>query len=170
MELRSCVKITSRFQSLRAVVLRAGCSAIAKHPCGTASKTRTCLPFTIYHLPLTTCHLPLTTYHLPLALQGEPMPDIAQALPKKYLSFWTKLVYGTGDWGTAGYGTLRQIFYAIFLTDVVGLEPRLASVAALLGIAWDAINDPLVGMISDRARTRWGRRRPFLLVFAIPFG
>ena len=86
------------------------------------------------------------------------------------LSFWTKLVYGTGDWGTAGYGTLRQIFYAIFLTDVVGLDPRLASVAALVGIVWDAINDPLVGMLSDRVRTRWGRRRPFLLFFSIPFG
>ncbi|RJP47379.1 MAG: MFS transporter [Anaerolineaceae bacterium] len=86
------------------------------------------------------------------------------------LSFWTKLVYGTGDWGTAGYGTLRQIFYAIFLTDVVGLDPRLASVAALIGIVWDAINDPLVGMLSDRVRTRWGRRRPFLLFFSIPFG
>jgi len=86
------------------------------------------------------------------------------------LSFWTKLVYGTGDWGTAGYGTLRQIFYAIFLTDVVGLEPRLASIAALIGIIWDAINDPIVGMISDRVRTRWGRRRPFLLFFAIPYG
>ena len=98
------------------------------------------------------------------------MPDIAQALPKKYLSFWTKLAYGTGDWGTAGYGTLRQIFYAIFLTDVVGLEPRLASFAALIGIVWDAINDPIVGMLSDRVRTRWGRRRPFLLFFSIPFG
>jgi GPH family glycoside/pentoside/hexuronide:cation symporter len=86
------------------------------------------------------------------------------------LSFWTKLVYGTGDWGTAGYGTLRQIFYAIFLTDVVGLEPRLASVAALIGIVWDAINDPIVGMLSDRVHTRWGRRRPFLLIFAIPYG
>jgi GPH family glycoside/pentoside/hexuronide:cation symporter len=96
------------------------------------------------------------------------MTDTAQ--PKKYLSFWTKLVYGTGDWGTAGYGTLRQIFYAIFLTDVVGLDPRLASVAALIGIVWDAINDPLVGMLSDRVRTRWGRRRPFLLFFSIPFG
>lgn len=86
------------------------------------------------------------------------------------LSFWTKLVYGTGDWGAAGYGTLRQVFYAIFLTDVVGLEPRLASVAALIGILWDAINDPLVGMLSDRVRTRWGRRRPFLLWFSIPYG
>ncbi len=99
------------------------------------------------------------------------MTDTVQTpLKKKYLSFWTKLVYGTGDWGTAGYGTLRQIFYAIFLTDVVGLDPRLASVAALVGIVWDAINDPLVGMLSDRVRTRWGRRRPFLLWFSIPYG
>jgi glycoside/pentoside/hexuronide:cation symporter, GPH family len=81
-----------------------------------------------------------------------------------------KLVYGTGDWSEASYGTLRQIFYAIFLTDVVGLDPRLASIAALIGIIWDAINDPLVGILTDRMRSRWGRRRPFLLFFAIPFG
>lgn len=87
-----------------------------------------------------------------------------------HLSFWTKLVYGTGDWGLASFGTIRQIFYAIFLTDVVGLEPRLASVAALIGIIWDAINDPLVGRLSDSVNTRWGRRRPFLLIFAIPYG
>jgi GPH family glycoside/pentoside/hexuronide:cation symporter len=86
------------------------------------------------------------------------------------LSFWTKLIYGTGDWGLASFGTIRQIFYAIFLTDVVGLEPRLASVAALVGVIWDAINDPLIGMLSDNITTRWGRRRPFLLIFAIPFG
>jgi GPH family glycoside/pentoside/hexuronide:cation symporter len=86
------------------------------------------------------------------------------------LSFWTKLAYGTGDWSIASFGTLRQVFYAIFLTDVVGLEPRLASFAALIGILWDAVNDPLIGTISDRVRSRWGRRRPFLLFFAIPFG
>ncbi len=95
------------------------------------------------------------------------MPD---RLPSSRLSFWTKLIYGSGDWGLASFGTLRQIFYAIFLTDVVGLEPRLASVAALAGIIWDALNDPLVGLLSDRIQTRWGRRRPFLLFFAIPFG
>src|SRR5512136_228767 len=86
------------------------------------------------------------------------------------LTLWVKLVYGTGDWSAASYGTLRQIFYAIFLTDVVGLDPRLASIAALVGILWDAINDPLVGILTDRMRSRWGRRRPFLLFFAIPFG
>jgi GPH family glycoside/pentoside/hexuronide:cation symporter len=86
------------------------------------------------------------------------------------LSIWTKLVFGSGDWSSSSFGTLRQIFYAIFITDVVGLEPRLASVAALVGIFWDAINDPLVGVISDRIKTKWGRRRPFLLWFSIPFG
>ncbi len=89
---------------------------------------------------------------------------------KEDISIWTKLVFGSGDWSIATFGTLRQIFYAIFLTDVVGLEPRLASIAAFLGIIWDAINDPLIGILSDRVRTRWGRRRPFLLWFAIPYG
>ena len=88
---------------------------------------------------------------------------------QRRLPFWTKLIFGSGDWSISSFGTLRQIFYAIFLTDVVGLEPRLASIAALCGIIWDAINDPLVGLLSDRVRTRWGRRRPFLLFFAIPF-
>ena len=40
------------------------------------------------------------------------------------LSLWTKLAFGSGDWSASSFGTLRQIFYAIFITDVVGLEPR----------------------------------------------
>ncbi len=79
------------------------------------------------------------------------------------------MVYGSGTYSLATFGMLRQIFYAIFLTDVVGLDARLASVGALVGIIWDALNDPLVGMLSDRMRSRWGRRRPFLLWFTIPF-
>ena len=94
--------------------------------------------------------------------------SLRQAGEKK-LSFWVKAIYGSGEWSYASFGTLRQIFYAIFLVDVVGLEARLASLAALAGIIWDAINDPIVGMLSDRVKTRWGRRRPFLLFFAIPF-
>jgi len=90
--------------------------------------------------------------------------------PKEQVPLLTKIVYGTGDWGMASFNTIRQIFYAIFLTDVVGIDAGLASFAALIGIIWDAINDPIIGAISDRVRTRWGRRRPFLLLFAIPFG
>ena len=65
---------------------------------------------------------------------------------KASLSLWIKLIYGSGDWSYASFGTLRQIFYAIFLTDVVGLDARLASFAALVGIIWDAVNDPIVGV------------------------
>lgn len=90
--------------------------------------------------------------------------------PTERIPWLTKVVYGTGDWGVATFNTLRQIFYAIFLTDVVGLDPRLASFGALIGVIWDAINDPLVGVISDKVRSKWGRRRPFLLYFAIPYG
>ena len=89
---------------------------------------------------------------------------------KGRLSFWMKLLYGSGDLGISSIGMMRSIFYAIYLTDVVGIEPRLASFGALIGIVWDAINDPIIGVLSDRLRTRWGRRRPFLLWFAIPFG
>ncbi|MBN2391697.1 MAG: MFS transporter [Anaerolineae bacterium] len=89
---------------------------------------------------------------------------------RKELPWLTKVIYGTGDWGVATFNTMRQIFYAIFLTDVVGLEPRLASFAALIGVLWDAVNDPLVGTISDKVRSKWGRRRPFLLYFAVPYG
>lgn len=89
---------------------------------------------------------------------------------KQWLPFWVKFLYGSGDWGISSIGMMRSIFYAIYLTDVVGLEPRLASFGALAGIVWDAINDPIIGILSDRLHTRWGRRRPFLLWFAIPFG
>ncbi len=86
------------------------------------------------------------------------------------LGLGLKLAYGAGDFGRACYNTLRMFFYAIFLTDVVGLDPLLASGAALVALVWDAVNDPLVGLLSDRVRTKWGRRRPFFLWFSVPFG
>lgn len=103
-------------------------------------------------------------------LTGKAQTAPEEAMETARVPLLTRLVYGSGDWGMASFGTLRQIFYAIFLTDVVGLDARLASVAALIGVIWDAVNDPLVGILSDRIDTRWGRRRPFLLFFAIPFG
>jgi GPH family glycoside/pentoside/hexuronide:cation symporter len=81
----------------------------------------------------------------------------------------TKIIYGSGEFGFASIGMMRSVFYAFYLTDVVGLDPRLASFGALVGLIWDSINDPLVGILSDRVRSRWGRRRPFLLIFAVPF-
>lgn len=95
---------------------------------------------------------------------------IMSTVKNNRLSFWTKLLYGSGDFGISSIYMLRSIFFAIYLTDIVGLEPRLASFGGLIGVVWDAINDPIIGLLTDRMRSRLGRRRPFLLWFAIPFG
>jgi GPH family glycoside/pentoside/hexuronide:cation symporter len=79
-------------------------------------------------------------------------------------------VYGLGDWGTSASAAARNVFWFLFLTSVVGLNAAVAGAIFLVGRLWDGINDPLVGMLSDRVRTRWGRRRPFMLLAAIPFG
>jgi GPH family glycoside/pentoside/hexuronide:cation symporter len=85
------------------------------------------------------------------------------------LSRLTKLIYGFGDTGFSLTTTIIGAYFAIFLTDVVGIAPGTAAIAIFLGRSWDYVNDPLIGHISDRTRTRWGRRRPFLLFGALPF-
>jgi GPH family glycoside/pentoside/hexuronide:cation symporter len=78
-------------------------------------------------------------------------------------------LYGAGDTGFSLTTTIIGAYFAIFLTDVVGIAPRAAAAAIFIGRSWDYVNDPLVGHISDRTRTRWGRRRPFLLFGSLPF-
>jgi GPH family glycoside/pentoside/hexuronide:cation symporter len=51
----------------------------------------------------------------------------------------------------------------------VGVKPSIAAMAFFIGSTWDYVNDPIVGYISDRTHSRWGRRRPFLLFGALPF-
>ncbi len=89
---------------------------------------------------------------------------------QKSLSTKTKLSYGVGDLGLALTSAMLGLLFAKFLTDTVGLPPSLVAIAIFVGRTWDWINDPIQGYISDRVRTRWGRRRPFLLFGAIPFG
>lgn len=89
--------------------------------------------------------------------------------PQDRLSTRTKLLYGAGDLGFSLTDTTIGVLFIMFLTDVVGLDPLLAAVAAFLGRSWDWVNDPLIGHLSDRTRSRWGRRRPFLLFGWLPF-
>jgi GPH family glycoside/pentoside/hexuronide:cation symporter len=56
------------------------------------------------------------------------------------------------------------------LLDVAGLRPAMAGTIFLIVKIWDAVNDPIMGTLSDRTKTRWGRRRPWLLFAALPFG
>jgi len=88
----------------------------------------------------------------------------------KKLSKLTKIIYGFGDIGFSMSGTIIAAYFPIFLTDVIGIAPAMAAIALLIGKNWDYINDPIIGYLSDRTRTRWGRRRPFLLFGALPYG
>ena len=89
---------------------------------------------------------------------------------KDRLSPLTKLAYGIGDIGFSLTDTTLGVLFLIFLLDVVGLDPAKAALAIFIGKSWDYVNDPIVGYIADRTRTRWGRRRPYLLFGFIPFG
>ncbi len=84
------------------------------------------------------------------------------------LGFWRILGYGLGDIYGGGSGVLISFYYLMFLTDVVRLRPGLAGLVILISKFYDAITDPLEGILADRTRTPLGRRRPYL-IFGIPF-
>jgi len=84
------------------------------------------------------------------------------------LSRTKRWLYGVGDLGFSLTSTIIGAYFAIFLTDVVGVSARVAAAALFIGLTWDYINDPIIGHITDRTRSRWGRRRPFLLFAALP--
>lgn len=90
--------------------------------------------------------------------------------PSTPLGFVTKLAYGAGDLGPAIVAAIQGFFLNAFLLEVAGLRPAAAGAIFLIVKIWDAVNDPLIGMISDRTQSKWGRRRPWLLFGAVPFG
>lgn len=75
----------------------------------------------------------------------------------------TRLIYGSGDLFGGGAYNIINFYYLIFLTDVAHVRPALAGIIVLASRIWDAISDPLMGGITDRTRSRFGRRRPYFL-------
>jgi glycoside/pentoside/hexuronide:cation symporter, GPH family len=90
--------------------------------------------------------------------------------PTEKLNLSTKLAYGAGDLGTAITANILAIFQLIFFTNVAGIPAGIAGSVLMVGKIWDAINDPIVGVLSDRTQSRWGRRYPWVIIGAIPFG
>jgi GPH family glycoside/pentoside/hexuronide:cation symporter len=79
-----------------------------------------------------------------------------------------KLGFGIFDLGGNMLFTLMSFWVLKYLTDTVGIAAAWAGIAVMIGKAWDAVSDPMMGFISDRTLSRWGRRRVYLLFGAIP--
>ena len=77
------------------------------------------------------------------------------------------ITFGTGDLFGGGGQLVINFFYLIFLTDIVKLNPGLAGVVVLISRIWDAVSDPLMGLISDNTKSKFGRRRPYILLGSI---
>ncbi len=82
------------------------------------------------------------------------------------LSHKIKIGFGICDLGGNLFFTVMGFYLLYYLTDTVGLPPHLAGTALMIGKVWDAVTDPVVGDLSDRTRTRWGRRKPWMALGA----
>lgn len=80
--------------------------------------------------------------------------------------FISKIAYGFGDVGCNFSWMFVSNFLMIFYTDVFGISMGAVSALMLFSRFWDAINDPIVGGLTDKTKSRWGRYRPWLLVAA----
>ena len=94
---------------------------------------------------------------MPAARDNQPIP------------LQTGLGYATGDLGISLAYFSVGFFFLFYLTDIVGLSAGLAGTVVLIGKLWDGVNDPLVGILSDRTRSRHGRKRVYLLYGSVPF-
>lgn len=86
------------------------------------------------------------------------MNKIKQSVPRV-----EKFLFASGDMYGGGAQIIISFYYLIFLTDVVGLKIGLAGVVVMISKIWDAISDPLMGVITDNTKSKYGRRRPYFL-------
>lgn len=80
-----------------------------------------------------------------------------------------KIGYGFGDMSSSMFWKIFSYYLPIFYSDVFGLSLGATATLMLVTRVWDAILDPMMGILADRTQTKWGKYRPYLLWFAAPF-
>jgi GPH family glycoside/pentoside/hexuronide:cation symporter len=89
-------------------------------------------------------------------------------MEKPKLTLKTKIGFGICDLGGNLFFTVIAFLLLNYLTDTVGIAAGMAGTIIMIGKLWDAVTDPVIGFVSDRTSTRWGRRRPFILFGSVP--
>lgn len=95
------------------------------------------------------------------------MPEIA---PSREITATARVVYALGDHTVNLALSALALVFLLFLTEIAGLRPALAGLVVWIARAFDAVSDPLMGRVSDATRWKLGRRRPYFLIGALPFG
>lgn len=80
-----------------------------------------------------------------------------------------KIGYGLGDMSSSMFWKIFSYYLPFFYSNIFGLRLEHAALLLLLTKLWDAVSDPIMGLIADRTVSRWGRYRPYLLWVAVPF-
>lgn len=78
--------------------------------------------------------------------------------------------YGAGDVAFNLSFTFASLFLLYFYTDVLGIRATTAGLIIMVALVWEGFTDPIIGIIANRTRSRWGRYRPYLLFGAVPLG
>lgn len=86
------------------------------------------------------------------------------------LTLKEKVGYGFGDAASSMFWKLFGMYLMFFYTDIFGMEAKAVGTMFLITRIWDSLFDPIVGIIADRTKSRWGKFRPYILYVAIPFG
>ncbi len=94
----------------------------------------------------------------------------SQLTAQTTLSIKEKIAYGLGDTASNIIFQTVMLFLTFFYTDIFGLSPAVVGTLFLVVRVFDAVTDPLMGALTDRTNTRWGKFRPYLLWLAVPFG
>jgi sugar (glycoside-pentoside-hexuronide) transporter len=88
----------------------------------------------------------------------------------KKLPLGLKIGYGSAEGGLTATTNLVALFLLYFLTDVAGINPAFAGTVLMVGVIMDGVIGPVIGVASDNLKWKWGRRRPLMLIGAVPFG
>ena len=80
-----------------------------------------------------------------------------------------KIGYGLGDTASSMFWKIFSYYLPFFYSNVFGLTLTDAGMLLLVTKLYDAVSDPVMGVIADRTRTKWGKYRPYLLWMAVPF-